>query len=142
MLDDMFDSLNDLLHSLTDNDNWYIKHDILPESQKEMREKELKDILPLQYPEKNLYTDFIKTVKIYFEKVAIIDAETGVTISYKDLYENSLKVASKLISKGVKNGDYVGITLSRGYKQIIGLLGILFSGAAYVPIGKIGRAHV
>ena len=89
MLDDMFDSLNDLLHSLTDNDNWYIKHDILPESQKEMREKELKDILPLQYPEKNLYTDFIKTVKIYFEKVAIIDAETGVTISYKDLYENS-----------------------------------------------------
>lgn len=135
MLDDMFDSLNDLLHSLTDNDNWYIKHDILPESQKEMREKELKDILPLQYPEKNLYTDFIKTVKIYFEKVAIIDAETGVTISYKDLYENSLKVASKLISKGVKNGDYVGITLPRGYKQIIGLLGILFSGAAYVPIG-------
>ena len=96
--------------------NPFILQELIPESQKEMREKELKDILPLQYPEKNLYTDFIKTVKIYFEKVAIIDAETGVTISYKDLYENSLKVASKLISKGVKNGDYVGITLLRGYK--------------------------
>ncbi len=74
-------------------------------------------------------------VNKYPDNIAIIDTEIERKITYKEVYDMALLIASKLISNGVNKGDYVGITLHRGYKQIIGILAILFSGAAYVPIG-------
>lgn len=135
MIDDMFNSLEALLHKLTDNDNWYQKCDVLPLDQRVERENELNRILPLDYPNETLYTNFLKMVEKYPNKSAIIDGETGHKITYEELYSEALKVASNLISNGVKKGYYIGITLPRGYRQIIGILGVLFTGAAYVPIG-------
>lgn len=135
MIDDMFTALQELLEFLVDNNNWDILYDVLPKKQRVIRERELKDILPLKYTNKTLYTDFINMAKLNPNYVAIIDAETGDKITYKELCDKSLKLAAQLIQNGVKKGDYVGITLPRGYVQIIGLLGILFAGAVYVPIG-------
>lgn len=135
MIDDMFDSLYTLLQSLNDNENWYRLPEILPLNQIEDREKELKNILPLSYPKQTLYTEFLDRIKVNPEKVAIIDAQSGLEITYGNLYKKALTIATNLISFGVKKNDYVGITLPRGYSQIVGILGILFAGAAYVPIG-------
>lgn len=135
MLDDMLDSFYSLLMSMSDNNNWYRICDVLPLKQKLVRDKELNDILPLHYPDETLYTRFLSAKEKYAKKEAIIDARTGESLSYDELYSKSMQVASHLIAKGVKQGDYVGITLPRGYKQIIGLIGILFAGAAYVPVG-------
>ncbi|HGD5269469.1 MAG: amino acid adenylation domain-containing protein [Peptostreptococcus sp.] len=135
MLDDMFDSFYSLLTSMADNDNWYKICDVLPLNQKLVREKELNDILPLRFTYETLYTRFLSMKDKYAKKEAIIDARTGESLRYDELYAKSIQIASNLISKGVKKGDYVGITLPRGHKQIIGLLGILFAGATYVPIG-------
>ncbi|HBG7379501.1 TPA: non-ribosomal peptide synthetase [Clostridioides difficile] len=135
MIDDMFDAFYELLYRLIENDNWDKVYDVLTESQKEVREKDFKNILPLEYPKKTLYNDFIEMVNKYPDNIAIIDTEIERKITYKEVYDMALLIASKLISNGVNKGDYVGITLHRGYKQIIGILAILFSGAAYVPIG-------
>ncbi|WP_308655483.1 amino acid adenylation domain-containing protein, partial [uncultured Anaerococcus sp.] len=135
MIDDMFDSLYTLLQSLSDNENWYRLPEILPLNQIEDREKELKNILPLSYPKQTLYTEFLDRIKVNPEKVAIVDAQSGIELTYGDLYKKALIIATNLISFGVKKNDYVGITLPRGYSQIVGILGILFAGAAYVPIG-------
>ncbi|HEO3924094.1 TPA: amino acid adenylation domain-containing protein [Streptococcus agalactiae] len=135
MIDDMFESLYTLLQSLNDNENWYRLPEILPLNQIEDREKELKNILPLSYPKQTLYTEFLDRIKVNPEKVAIVDAQSGIELTYGDLYKKALIIATNLISFGVKKNDYVGITLPRGYSQIVGILGILFAGAAYVPIG-------
>ena len=135
MIDDMFESLYTLLQSLNDNENWYRLPEILPLNQIEDREKELKNILPLSYPKQTLYTEFLDRIKVNPEKVAIVDAQSSIELTYGDLYKKALIIATNLISFGVKKNDYVGITLPRGYSQIVGILGILFAGAAYVPIG-------
>lgn len=135
MLDDMLNSLEEQLLRLTEKENWESKFDVLSENQKLAREKELKSILPLNFPDERLYDGFIKNVKENPEKIAIIDSETKEEISYMDLYEKSLKIAGYLKENGIKKGEYVGITLPRSSKQIYAIFGILFAGAAYVAIG-------
>lgn len=135
LLNDMFSSLVKLIKYLAHNDNWNTLYDVLPQKQKLMRDDELKNIIPLQYPSKTLYTDFIENVEKSPSAIAIIDGEIGKEITYKELYDQALIIASKLLSKGVSNGDYIGITLPRGYEQIVAIFGVLFAGAAYVPIG-------
>lgn len=135
MLDDMLNSLEEQLLRLTEKENWESKFDVLSENQKLAREKELKSILPLNFPDERLYDGFIKNVKENPNKIAIIDSESKEEISYIDLYEKSLNVAGYLKENGIKKGDYVGITLPRSSKQIYAIFGILFSGAAYVAVG-------
>lgn len=135
LLNDMFDAFYELLISLTKKENWGKKTDVLSQRQKEIRRQEIEAIIPLKYPDERIYDGFIKNVKSNPNKVAIIDSSTGEEISYGELYDNALKIAFYLQSEGIKKGDYIGITLPRGSRQIFAIFGILFSGAAYVPIG-------
>lgn len=135
VLDDMFESLNALLKSLTDESSWSNKVDVLPDNQKKIRKQDVESILPLKFPDETLYDGFVKNVNRNPDKLAVIDSETGEELTYKHLYEMSLKIAHYLIKNGVKKGDYIGITLPRGSRQIVAIFGILFAGAAYVPIG-------
>lgn len=135
LLDDMMDSLYGLILSLTDRISWEHNADVLPNNQKIVRKQDIENILPLQYPDETLYDGFLRNVKLNPDKVAIIDSETKEQITYYKLYEISLKVADYLNKNGVEKGDYVGITLPRGSRQIYAIFGILFFGAAYVSIG-------
>lgn len=135
MLDDMMDSLYELLESLVDNKVWEMKVDVLPKNQKVTRKQDVEAILPLRYPDETLYDGFIINVNLNPDKVAVIDSNTEEQITYYKLYENALKIAGYLNNVGVGKGDYVGITLPRGSRQLYAIFGILFAGAAYVPIG-------
>jgi amino acid adenylation domain-containing protein len=55
-------------------------------------------------------------------------------ISYRELNEKADGLAYKLKEKGVKPGTIVGIKVERSLEMIIGILGILKAGAAYLPI--------
>jgi len=68
----------------------------------------------------------------FADKVAIKFHERGLT--YKNLYENSNRLAKVLIEGGIKPGDVIGLALDRSPEMIISLLAILKSGAAYVPL--------
>lgn len=135
MLDDMMDSLYELIIYLTQKEEWEKKVDVLSEKQKSIRKQDVEEILPLQYPNETLYDGFLRNVKLNPDKVAIIDSETKEQITYYKLYEISLKVSDYLDKNGVKKGDYVGVTLPRGSRQLYAIFGILFTGAAYVSIG-------
>lgn len=135
LLDDMMDSLYEILESLIEKNNWEKRIDVLPQNQKIVRKQDVEAILPLQYPDETLYDGFIRNVQLSPERVAIIDSETKEQITYHKLYEISLKVADYLNNNGVEKGDYIGITLPRGSRQLYAIFGILFAGATYVPIG-------
>ena len=59
----------------------------------------------------------------------------GSTWTYRELDAAANRVAHTLISAhGVRRGDIVGICVERSAEIVIGILGILKSGAAYLPI--------
>ncbi len=75
---------------------------------------------------------FENQVKLNSDKVAIIDNSKSLT--YEQLNNESNKLAHMLINQGVKQNDFVTIIINRTVNAIIAILGIIKSGAAYVPI--------
>jgi len=55
-------------------------------------------------------------------------------ISYSELDIQSSKIAAQLQLQGVEKNDIIGLSVQRSPKMIIGLLGILKAGAAYLPL--------
>ncbi|MGB7080112.1 MAG: non-ribosomal peptide synthetase [Candidatus Acidiferrales bacterium] len=61
-------------------------------------------------------------------------ASGAATLTYKELNELADQLASLLISVGVNREAVVGLCLPRSLGMIVGALGILKSGAAYLPL--------
>lgn len=64
--------------------------------------------------------------------IALVFEEKAFT--YNELNQKANQVAHYLIKQGINPGDLVGLCLERSPELIIGLLGILKAGAAYVPL--------
>ena len=64
--------------------------------------------------------------------VALICA--GERMTYAELERRANQLARHLRSRGVKRGDCVAMLLPRSLEVCVALLGILKSGAAYVPL--------
>ncbi|HVQ32095.1 MAG TPA: amino acid adenylation domain-containing protein, partial [Vicinamibacteria bacterium] len=56
------------------------------------------------------------------------------TLSYGDLERRSTQLARRLVRQGVTEGSLVGICMERSLEMVVGLLGVLKAGAAYVPL--------
>lgn len=65
------------------------------------------------------------------ERTAIVFEDRR--ISYAELNAQADRVARALRRQGVKPGEFVGLWMSRSLDLHVGLLGILKSGAAYIP---------
>lgn len=66
------------------------------------------------------------------EGVAILDH--GTRLTYRELDEFSDRIAQLLLSQGVAVGDRVAVCGKRSARLVAALLGVLKTGAAYVPI--------
>lgn len=66
------------------------------------------------------------------DNVAVICADAE--LSYHSLYQRAVTLSNQLHAKGVGRGDIVGIYLEKGWQQIVGVYGILMTGAAYLPL--------
>jgi amino acid adenylation domain-containing protein len=56
------------------------------------------------------------------------------SLSYSDLNTRANQLAHELIALGVQPDDRVAIGVERGFEMVVGLLGILKAGAAYLPL--------
>ncbi|WP_281925904.1 AMP-binding protein, partial [Flavobacterium collinsii] len=65
---------------------------------------------------------------------AIAVVYKGTELTYKELDEKSNQLGHYLKEQGVERDTLVGICLDRSVDMLIGILGILKSGGAYVPI--------
>jgi len=73
-----------------------------------------------------------KQVRSTPQVTALVHAEQR--LSYAELNGAANQLARHLISRGVGPGEVVGICMERGPAMVLGLLGILKAGAAYVPL--------
>lgn len=55
-------------------------------------------------------------------------------LSYRQLQEQSDRLAVRLLEGGLGKGDFIGIYVERSLEMMVGLLAILKTGAAYVPL--------
>ncbi|REC50204.1 non-ribosomal peptide synthetase family protein [Chryseobacterium pennipullorum] len=55
-------------------------------------------------------------------------------ITYRDLDVKSNQLAQALLSKGIKEGKFVPVWFDRSLEWVIAILGVLKTGAAYVPV--------
>ncbi len=81
---------------------------------------------------KTLAELFESQAEITPSHIAISEEENEMT--YLQLNKAANKMAGYLRNKGIIPGTVVGILTERGLRTIIGILGILKAGAAYVPI--------
>ena len=79
-----------------------------------------------------LHTLFTARVPRQEDRPAVI--APGRTLSYEDLYRRSNQVAHLLRDQGVRPNTLVAVIMEKGWEQVVAALGILLSGAAYLPI--------
>ncbi len=63
---------------------------------------------------------------------AVEDAHTVLT--YRELDERANRLAHHLVCLGAGPGTFVGLCVERGVETVVGLLGIMKAGAAYLPL--------
>ncbi|HYW36342.1 MAG TPA: amino acid adenylation domain-containing protein, partial [Balneolaceae bacterium] len=73
-----------------------------------------------------------KGIEDYNDKSALYFQ--GKELDYKDLGKLSNRVANYLINQGIKKGDRVGMSLDRSIEMVLSMIGILKSGAVFVPL--------
>ncbi|REC64350.1 thioester reductase [Chryseobacterium pennae] len=82
--------------------------------------------------EETLVSLFRKQVELRPDHIAAIFQEQSIT--YKELDEGSNRLANKLLAEGIKEKMFVPIWLDRSIEWLIAVLGVVKTGAAYVPI--------
>ncbi len=86
-----------------------------------------------EYPrEKTIQQLFEEQAAKIPDNIAVVYKEEKLT--YKGLNEKSNQLARMLREKGVKPDTIVGIMVDRSLEMIVGIMGILKAGAAYLPI--------
>lgn len=78
------------------------------------------------------YIKIAKQCKLTPDAVAILYKDEKIT--YKELDEKSNKIANYLRNNGIKRNSLVGIMVFPGPMMLIGMIGIMKAGAAYVPV--------
>lgn len=77
--------------------------------------------------EENIFDLFVKQVEKSPNALAVVF--NNELITYQELYQKSSKIAVYLQSKGIKQGDLVGIFMNRSADLLAIILGVLRSGA-------------
>ena len=75
---------------------------------------------------------FLRQAEATPDAPAVADGTTRLT--YRELAETGAAVAAELAAAGVAPGSLVGLSVTRGWRAIAGMIGIWRHGCAYVPV--------
>ncbi|MEV5687424.1 amino acid adenylation domain-containing protein [Streptomyces sp. NPDC052164] len=80
----------------------------------------------------SLWDLFAEQVRLRPDAVAVVAGEERTT--YRQLARRAERLAARLAARGVARGSLVGLCTRRDTDLVVGILGILRAGAAYVPL--------
>jgi amino acid adenylation domain-containing protein len=132
MVNDMFDTACRLLQRLAyEEDAWQeTTQQLVPSAHLEQRAA-INDTAAL-VPDALLHSLFTAQVRQRSQKAAVVTRTR--TLSYEELFQRSNQVGHRLRQLGATPNQLVAVVMEKGWEQIVAVLGILASGAAYVPI--------
>ena len=67
-------------------------------------------------------------------EMGVSDGSSPERLTYAELNDRAKSLARLLLADGVRPGDRIGIATRRNFDGVIAMLGVLFAGAAYVPL--------
>ncbi|MGW7454690.1 non-ribosomal peptide synthetase [Streptomyces sp. NPDC054787] len=79
-----------------------------------------------------LHAPFLRQAALHPDREAVIAG--GRRITYGELARWSAVVADRLRAEGIGPGSLVPVVMDKGWEQIVAVLGIVRSGAAYLPV--------
>ncbi|WP_339801540.1 amino acid adenylation domain-containing protein [Paenibacillus sp. FSL R5-0744] len=105
--------------------------DIIPEDEKQLLR--LFNATETKYPrDKTIQQLFEEQVEKTPDEIAVICGEEQ--ISYRELNRQANRLAHQLRKNGVTRNMVVGLLVERSIQMIVGLIGVLKAGAAYIPL--------
>lgn len=123
--------MKDILICAADDNRSYDSSLVLTDDEQALWEK-YNDTDDNTIEDKNLIEMFDETVKRFPDRVAVSDGKKSCT--YREADEISDRIAAYLASQGVSEGDYAAVITEREVSSVLNILGILKTGAAYIPI--------
>ncbi|WP_103543533.1 hybrid non-ribosomal peptide synthetase/type I polyketide synthase [Streptomyces sp. SM1] len=132
MVDAMFAAYVDVLRGLChDEQAWQRPAPVLvPDTDLALRRDVNATSAPL--PAGLLHEPFTERAAAHPERTAVIAADR--TLTYGDLDAHTDRLGNWLRGQGAGPGSFVGIVMEKGWEQVAATIGVLKSGAAYVPI--------
>ncbi|HXC24119.1 MAG TPA: AMP-binding protein, partial [Solirubrobacteraceae bacterium] len=138
MLDDMFDAYCRYLEAVADRDELWsgaAEYDWLPAKQRSARE-ELRRTSTLVEDDVSdhtlLHSGFLARADAQPHRSALVWSEGEMT--YGELRELAAGLAARLQACGVRPNSLVGVSLEKGWRQVVAVLGVLVAGGAYLPV--------
>ncbi|WP_342026023.1 amino acid adenylation domain-containing protein [Cytobacillus pseudoceanisediminis] len=127
----MLQHFTQLLYSITENEQQLVGRLSM------MNEQEKSELISFNKKEtnqerKNLLELF--EAQVLRTPFAVAVSYENLKITYEELNERTNQLARYLQKRGIQTGDKVGICVDRSLEMIVGILGILKAGAAYVPL--------
>ncbi len=129
----MYKHLENVIQAVTENID--IKLSEVELLTKEERQQILTDFnnTKADYPkDKTIHQLFEEQVENTPDNIAVIYEEKSFT--YRELNERANQLARVLREKGVKSDSIVAIMVEKSLEMIVGIMGVLKSGGAYLPI--------
>ncbi|WP_426752692.1 amino acid adenylation domain-containing protein [Myxococcus sp. Y35] len=132
MIADMFSSFCALLRRLAEDDTaWDAPGlDTRPARQIELLDRVNATARPLSG--ELLHTGFYRNAAARPEALAL--ASSSVSLSYGELSRRSSRLGRALRERGAAPNRIVAVVMEKGWEQVVAALGVLSSGAAYLPI--------
>jgi len=136
LLDDMFEGFQRLLMNLaTDDSAWQRTladntRRLVPVEQMIVRHAVNNTAAPVT--DDLLHSPFLRQVAERPQQLAVCTPKRRLT--YMDVYRHACRIEQELRRISVRPNELVAVMMEKGWEQIVAVLGIHFSGAAYLPI--------
>ena len=135
LLDDMFGAYSRYLEHLADSEEhddraWSGAFPLIPQSQ--MKKQAGINATKAVVSTETLHSLFLSRATENPEKTAVISS--SMSLSYETLSRYSRNIGWRLREEGVLPNTLVAVVMEKGWEQIAAVLGILYSGAAFLPI--------
>ncbi|HSS78499.1 MAG TPA: amino acid adenylation domain-containing protein, partial [Thermoanaerobaculia bacterium] len=132
LLDAMFAAYCGLLRRLSEEEPaWSAAvSGLLPQSHLELQSAA--NATSREIPEGLLHAAVAARARLHPERLAVVCG--GVEIRYGELWRQANQIGHRLRRLGAAPNHLVGVVMEKGWEQVVGVLGVLVSGAAYLPI--------
>ncbi|MBD8487637.1 amino acid adenylation domain-containing protein [Echinicola sp. CAU 1574] len=132
-IQNMMDEFNRLLDGIIQNPSQKISDYTIFDYTQILDQLQVWNNTSTDYPKDRSFLSFFSEMALKHADKTAVEFQSQ-KISYKELEEQSNKLAHYLTESNIRKGDRIGLFLPRSIDMVLGLLGISKCGAIYIPI--------